>query len=58
MNNKIVLTLDITESRRRKIAYDLGQYADDLPDDIECQDWLYQMILDKFDELREARNGG
>lgn len=52
--NHIVLTLDITETRRRKIAYDLGQYDDDLPDDIECKDWIYQMIVDKFDGLPEA----
>ena len=55
MKNQIVLTLDITESRRRKIAYDMGRYNDDLPDDIECKDWMYQMIVDKFDELRESR---
>ena len=54
MNNQIVLTLDIDESRRLKIAYDMGRYDDDLPDDIECQDWMYQMIMDRFDELRES----
>lgn len=52
---KVILEIEIDEIRRSKIAYDLGQYVDDLPDDVECEDWLNQMITDKFEELREAR---
>jgi len=54
MNNKMKLALDITETIRLKIAYDMGRYDDDLPDDIECQDWLYGKVVDLFDELPES----
>lgn len=52
---KILINVEIDESRQKKIAYDLGNYANDLPDETECEDWLNQMIEDKFDELHEAR---
>ena len=41
----------MSDEQIKKIAWDLGQYADDLPDEEECKDWLEQQLQDHFDEL-------
>ncbi len=51
---QIILIVGINEKRRSKIAYNLGQYTDDLPDNVECEDWLVQLLSDKFKSLPEA----
>ena len=51
---KLLVVIEISQSNQKKIAYDMGRYADDLPDDVECKDWLEQLIQDEFDSLPEA----
>lgn len=51
---KVLVAIEISDSNQKKIAYDLGRYADDLPDEEECKDWLDQQLQDRFDELPEA----
>lgn len=54
MITQIILNLDLTETRKRKIAYDLGRYDDDLPDETECKDWMYEQLIHRLDELPEG----
>lgn len=49
-----VIDIKIDDEKLEKIAWDMGRYADDLPDDQEVEDWLKQSIDDLFDNLPKA----
>lgn len=51
----ITINITIDKSKQSKIAWDMGRYANDLPDETEIEDWLNQKMIDIFDELPEAR---
>ncbi len=45
----ILVSIHLTESQRKKIAWDCGQ--DNLPDEVACKDWVEDLLQGAFDDL-------
>lgn len=47
----LLLAITLTDEQIKKIAWDLGQYPDDLPDAVESKDWLDEQLQTAFDNI-------
>ncbi len=48
---KILVAIEIDETRLKRIGWALGNYADELTDQTECKDWIDATLRDAIDEL-------
>jgi len=49
---KLLVAIELSESQRRKIAWDLGLTF--LPSEEICKDWLEDLLQGAFDDLPEG----
>lgn len=47
----ILMSIYINETNQKKIGWAMGNYSNELPDDVECKDWLEANLQDTFNEL-------
>lgn len=51
---KLIVAIELSDVIREKIGWNLGRYAEDLPDEVECKDWIDSQLQETFENMPMA----